>query len=150
MANSKPSIFHHGGQAGAAVIALLSCALAIFSCNSAATTAGPGKMAAKIASLTQVALGSAPLPPIAGAWHHWQKLLNRDAIGRLYQLGRFYRSPGQVHCVYLVVIVNCHQAGTTRQFQTSAAIGLRYCVSWVPLHIRNFLRCHSLLPPPLV
>lgn len=150
MASSKSSIFHHGGRAGAAVIALVSCVLAILSCNSAATTAGPGRMAAKIASLTQVALGSAPLPPIAGAWHHWHKLLHRDAIGRLYQLGRFYRSPGQVHCTYLEVMVNCHQVEPTRQFPTSAAIGLRYCASWVPLRMRNFLRCHSLLPPPLV
>ncbi|NNM88525.1 MAG: hypothetical protein HKL95_08405 [Phycisphaerae bacterium] len=148
MVRLKSSILEPSGHAGAAVIAVLSCALAILCCNSAATTAGRNKVAATFASLSQVARGTAPLPRIACAWTHWHKVLHRGAIGKLYQLGRMYRRRHPARCVYLTSTLTCGAPALTGESNgNSESVHLQPTLRTLS-RVLDFLRRHSLLPPP--
>ena len=146
MASSKSSIFHHGGRAGAAVIAVLSCALAIVSCSSTATTSGRSKVAAKFSSLSQVALGTAPLPRIADVWNHWHEVLHRGAFGRLYQLGRVYRLRRQTRSMCILPMADGGGPALSEPCRGKPAAA--HPTLRTLSRALDFVRCHSLLAPP--
>ena len=148
MVRSKSSILYQSGRAGAAVIAVLSCALAMLSCNSAATMAGRSKVAATFASLSQVALGTAPLPRIACAWNRWHQVLHRGSIGKLYQLGRMYRRRHPARSVYITPTMD--GGGAAFSGQPNGNPGALHA-HWAPRTLSrmlDFVRSRSLLPPP--
>ncbi len=148
MVRSKSSILEPSGRAGAAVIAVLSCALAMVCCNPAATTAGRNKVAATFASLSQVARGTAALPGIGCAWTHWHKALHRGAIGKLYRLGRMYRRQHSARCVSLPSTLTCGEAAIIGASNgNSATVHLQLAFRTLSRAL-DFVRGRSLLPPP--
>lgn len=146
MAFSKSSIFC--GRAGAAIIAVLSCAVAVLSCNATATTAGRCKVAATFTSLSQAA--AAPLPRIASAWNHWHQMLSCRALGQLYQLGRMYKQRRPAQSMNIMPAMGCPRPVLPGQCNSHRPQAHR-----VPLHrtlsrTLAFVRCRSLLPPPRI